>query len=179
MKWFSTLLILCFFSSFPMAQHIIKYDDVRSFGWDEKVKEVAIQASKDGQIQKAYFYATTNARPQPLIVSLHTWSGDYTQNDLLVKQCLLNNWNYIHPDFRGPNWTVPACGSPLVLSDIDDAIQYAIDHGKVDPAEIHVIGGSGGGYATLMMFLNTSDTFKRIFISLKVASPANGAIPTQ
>ncbi len=160
MKAFFVFLLLGFFTITAMAQHIIKYDDVRSFGWNKEVKVVEIRSSGDGSLQKAYFYASADGRRQPLTVSLHTWSGDYTQNDPLVKQCLLNDWNYIHPDFRGPNWTAPACGSPLVLSDIDDAIQYAIDHGNVNPDEIHVIGVSGGGYATLMAFLNTRHKVK-------------------
>ena len=155
MKLFFLIFIPLLFSFSCMGQAIIKYDDVRSFGWNKEVKEVSIPSSKDGRLQKAYFYASTAEREQPLIVSLHTWSGNYTQNDPLVRQCLLNNWNYIHPDFRGPNWTEQACGSPLVLSDIDDAIQYALEHGRVNPDEIHVIGVSGGGYATLMTFLNT------------------------
>ncbi len=138
-----------------MGQPVIKYDDIRSAGWNDEVKEVSIRSSVDEHEQMAYFYASTGKQKQPLIISLHTWSGDYTQNDPLVKQCLLNNWNYIHPDFRGPNWTVQACGSPRVLSDIDDAIQYAISHGNVNMEEIHVVGVSGGGYATLMTFLNT------------------------
>lgn len=160
MSVFYAVLFLSFFSFPVLGQHIIKYDDVRSFGWNDEVKEVSITSSGDGQRQKTYFYASSSRQKQPLIVSLHTWSGNYTQNDPLVKQCLLNNWNYIHPDFRGPNWTVPACGSSLVLSDIDDAIQYAIDHGNVNPDEIHVIGVSGGGYAALMTFLNTKHAVK-------------------
>ncbi|MFA5326348.1 MAG: hypothetical protein WC384_01025 [Prolixibacteraceae bacterium] len=51
----------------------------------------------------AVFYKTSQTAPQPLVVSLHTWSGDYTQEDPLAKEILLRDWNYIHPDFRGVN----------------------------------------------------------------------------
>jgi len=64
-------------------------------------------------------------------------------------------WNYIHPDFRGPNWTANACLSKKALADIDDAIQYAMDNGNVDVNNVFVVGVSGGGYATLGAFLKT------------------------
>jgi lysophospholipase L1-like esterase/pimeloyl-ACP methyl ester carboxylesterase len=90
-----------------------------------------------------------------LIVSLHTWSGDYTQKDPLVEQIMANDWNYIHPDFRGPNYTAEACGSPLVVSDIDDAIDFALQNANVNVGNIHVIGVSGGGYATLLAWMQS------------------------
>jgi hypothetical protein len=65
-------------------------------------------------------------------------------------------WNYIHPDFRGSNTHPEACGGEKVIPDIEDAIRYAREHGNVDPANIHVIGTSGGGYATLLMYMKTS-----------------------
>ena len=78
---------------------------------------------------------------------MHTWSGDYNQEDPLAKEVLLRDWNYIHPDFRGPNNNSNACGSSLVITDLEDAIQFAINHGIVDTANTHIIGVSGGGYA--------------------------------
>lgn len=96
----------------------------------------------------------------PLLVSLHTWSGDYTQADPLATLALEAGWNYIHPDFRGPNWTTEACLSTKALSDIDDAIQYAIENGSVDPARIFVVGVSGGGYATLGSYLRSRHTVR-------------------
>jgi len=43
----------------------------------------------------------------------------------------------------------------MVISDIDDAIAYAIDRAPIAPSEIHVIGASGGGHACLVMYLNS------------------------
>jgi len=93
-------------------------------------------------------------------VSLHTWSGDFTQNDPLARQCIADDYNYIHPDFRGSNRTPEACGSDLVISDIDDAIDYAINNAAVDTNSIHVIGVSGGGYATLLTYMKSKHNIR-------------------
>lgn len=132
-----------------------KWDDTQNEVWPYQFTEVEIPSSADGKIQKAYFYASTSNQPQPLIVSLHTWSGNYQQKDPLVKQILENNWNYIHPDFRGPNYTSEACGSSLVISDVDDAIDHALQNSNVDANNVHVIGVSGGGYATLLAYMQS------------------------
>src|SRR5690606_35910714 len=96
--------------------------------WTDAFKEVGIPSSVDGVLQKAYFHSARGADPRPLLISLHTWSGDYKQGDPLAEKAAEGNWNYIHPDFRGPNWTPDACMSPKALADIDDAIQYAIEN---------------------------------------------------
>ena len=128
--------------------------------WPPATQLVKIPSLADRSFQKAYFYTTQKNKPQPLIVSLHSWSGDYTQKDPLLPEVLLNDWNYIHPDFRGPNVRPEACGSELVIADIEQAIHYAIINGKVDTSEIHIIGSSGGGHATLMMYMNTDLNIK-------------------
>ena len=129
------------------------WDNTVSKNWPRDFITVQIKSTVDGKMQKAIFYKSRQKKPQPLILSLHTWSGDYLQEDPLVKEVILRDWNYIHPDFRGPNNTPEACGSPLVVTDIDDAIQFAIGNSNVDTNEVHVIGASGGGYATLLAFM--------------------------
>lgn len=131
------------------------WDDARRMTPIASIVAVEIPSSMDQTRQKALFRASTRTETCPLVVSLHTWSGDYRQHDPLAAQCLALNWNYIRPDFRGPNCTPEACGSPMVISDIDDAIAYAIDRAPVAPSEIHVIGASGGGHAALVMYLNS------------------------
>src|SRR5690606_2644791 len=64
--------------------------------------------------------------PRPLVVSLHTWSGDYRQKDTLIHFCIHRGFHYIHPNFRGPNQNPEAMGSDKVVSDIDDAIDYLL-----------------------------------------------------
>jgi pimeloyl-ACP methyl ester carboxylesterase len=99
-------------------------DDSRQTVPGDAPPEVEIPSSMDATKQKLLFRASTRTEASPLIVSLHTWSGNYRQHDPLAAQCLALDWNYIRPDFRGPNYTPKACGSPQVISDIDDAIAY-------------------------------------------------------
>ncbi|MCK5369122.1 MAG: peptidase, partial [Cyclobacteriaceae bacterium] len=82
--------------------------------------------------------------------------GDYTQEDPLVQQILERDWNYIHPDFRGMNNTPKSCGSKYVIDDIDQAISFALNNCNVDMQNIHVIGVSGGGMATLLSYMNSN-----------------------
>jgi pimeloyl-ACP methyl ester carboxylesterase len=140
---------------------IIQYDDTRKNDWGENFEVVAIPSSWDKSIQKAYFHPTSSAQPRPLIVSLHTWSGSYEQTDPLAEISQSLDLNYIHPDFRGPNWTIDACCSGLALNDIDDAIQYALDHSNVAEDHIYVIGVSGGGYATLSTFMKSRHPIRK------------------
>ena len=114
---------------------------------------VEIKSKTDNHIQPAIFYKSKTRRKKPLIVSLHSWSGDYTQKDPLALKIQELDWNYIHPDFRGRNNNPDACGSPLVISDIEDAIDYALKNANVNKKEIHIIGGSGGGHATLLCYM--------------------------
>jgi len=153
--------LLSLFNCPPLlAQENPQWDDTQKKAWSEVFQWVEIPSSLDDSLQKAYFYKTTHPAPQPLIISLHTWSGDYTQQDPLAAQVAAKNWNYIHPDFRGPNNTFKACGSAWVISDIEDAIAFAIQEGNVDTTEIHIIGVSGGGFATTLMYMQTQHTVK-------------------
>src|SRR5437899_10289025 len=123
--------------------------------WGDGFSIVRIHSASDGSLQPAYFFASQPGISKPLVVSLHTWSGDYTQNDPLAIMVKNEGWNYIHPNFRGPNRSKDACLSKKAVSDIEDSIQYAISKGSVDPGNIFVVGVSGGGYATLGMYLKT------------------------
>ena len=150
------LILLTFFilSMTASAQNNVIWDDTSSNNWNSKFEEVNIPSSKDGSLQKAFIYRSQKSISQPLIVSLHTWSGDYTQRDPLVDEIVARDWNYIHPDFRGPNRTFDSMGSQFVLSDIEDAIEFALKNTHADPNNVHIIGVSGGGFATLAAYMN-------------------------
>ena len=154
------LLLFALLINKPLGLAQPAWDDDKSKDWPEAISRIEIPSSLDGEIQPAYFYASKAEGKRPLIVSLHTWSGGYDQKDVLAKQCLEKDYNYIHPHFRGPNNTPKACGSPFVIADIDDAITYALENGHVDPHQIHVIGASGGGYATLLAYMKSGYDIK-------------------
>ncbi|MFC2115959.1 GDSL-type esterase/lipase family protein [Bacteroidota bacterium] len=137
------------------AQENLKWDDVRSKDWPEECTRIIINSSVDGKEQPAYLYKSESKEPRPLIVSLQTWSGGYDQKDTLSWQCIDKDYNYIHPHFRGTNNTYVACGSTLALSDIEDAIDYALENTRVDTSNIHICGVSGGGYSTLLTYMHT------------------------
>ena len=129
------------------------WDDTSSKVWDDSFTTVSIPSSVDGVEQKAVYFKSLSSSKQPLLVSLHTWSGTYEQKDPLSAYAVKHNWNYIHPDFRGPNRTTEACLSQKVIKDIDDSIKFAIDNGGVDSTNIFIAGASGGGYVTIGYFM--------------------------
>ncbi len=120
------------------------------------LKKDSIQSSLDKNIQVFYFDKSTKTKPQPLVVELHSWSNTAdSQKDILAEQAHTKNWNYILPNFRGVNNHLKACCSQYVIADIDEAIDWALKHMNVDKTNIYVIGNSGGGYATLAMYMKS------------------------
>ena len=117
---------------------------------------VKVRSTLDGTEQLCYFWAPERARTEavPLIVGLHTWSGDYRQ---LVHYRTVRNWAkragwaFVGPNFRGPNKTPKACGSDHAVQDIVDAVDYAKAKVKIDASRVYIVGGSGGGHMTLLM----------------------------
>ena len=158
---FDFILILLVFVQLNLySQQNVKWDDTKSKQWPDHCEKIGIISSVDGKEQPAWFYKSKSKKNRPLIISLHTWSGGYNQKDTLSWQCIDKDYNYIHPHFRGPNHTYDACGSAKVIADIEDAIDYAIDHANIDTNDMHIIGVSGGGYATLLMYMKTRHKIK-------------------
>ncbi|RRB02484.1 alpha/beta hydrolase family protein [Larkinella rosea] len=120
------------------------------------LKKDSIQSSLDGNTQVFYYDRSRIATPQPLVVELHSWSNSAdSQKDMLAVQANAKSWNYIFPNFRGVNNHPKACCSDFVISDIDEAIDWALKNLTVDPKRIYVVGTSGGGYATLAMYMKS------------------------
>ena len=121
--------------------------------YGSKAKEIKYQSSADHSEQPAMFYAPVSKEPIPLMVALHTWSGNYKQkyHKAIEQWCIKHGWAYIHPDFRGPNNRPEATGSELVVADIVSAIEYAKGASQIDGSAIYLIGTSGGGYTALVM----------------------------
>jgi len=128
--------------------------------WKDFVKD-SINSSLDNELQYFYYYKSNSSTPKPLVVSLHQWGANYEEyNNSLAPQTKARDWNYIHPDFRGANKHIKACGSQYVISDIDDAIDWALKNLRVDESQIYVVGASGGGYAALCSFIKSKHKIK-------------------
>lgn len=103
--------------------------------------------SKYGE-QKALGYQALKAG-KPLVVNLHTWDYDYKQQNPLGYYIDHKGWNYIQPDFQGKSDHPDACLSEKVITNIDEAIDWALENWKADPKRIYLVGFSGGGYTAL------------------------------
>jgi pimeloyl-ACP methyl ester carboxylesterase len=130
----------------------VSADEVK--GWPEQVKSVEYLASIDDSQQPMLVYGAKSKGKRPLLVGLHTWSGDYTQAGeevVYARWCIEKDWHFIHPHFRGPNSNPDACGSEKVVQDIIDAVEYMKRQHNLDTDRIYLVGGSGGGYVSLLM----------------------------
>ena len=88
----------------------------------------------------------------PLLVSLHTWSGNWQQrNPELEAAASEREWLVVQPNFHGPNRQPLACGSHEAQIQILEAVQWCCEHYPVDRRRIYLTGVSGGGHMTLLM----------------------------
>ncbi len=141
-------------------------------GWDEPAKlmlktltkdtaaskagvltEISYPCSSDNSMQKAMWYAPKAQKPVPLLVGLHTWSGNYKQGSgkAYYKEAKKRGWAFIFPNFRGPNKTPDAMCSDKAVQDIVDAVKYARQHANIAPDRIYLCGASGGGLMAMQM----------------------------
>jgi len=119
------------------------------------MERVTVISSADGSPQPALFYAPDDAQGLvPLLVVLHSWSADYRQAEprrAMLDEARARGWAMIHPHFRGPNVRPEACGSPLAIADVLDAVVYAAGRVPIDPSRVYLFGSSGGGHMALVM----------------------------
>lgn len=117
----------------------------------------------DQTMQPACFYKAAGDEPRPLVVALHTWSFGYDSDwtSYLIR-CKKLNWHLIYPHFRGPNWTPDALGSDLVVSDLKSCVDYVKSVCKVDTDRIYLVGGSGGGHASLLLAARASELWTAV-----------------
>src|SRR6266536_6414885 len=84
-----------------------------------QLKDVRYPSSADKTDQPALWYSPPGNDAVPLLVALHTWSGNYKQSDpASAAWCAAKGWAMIRPDFRGPNQRPEACGSELAVQDV-------------------------------------------------------------
>lgn len=116
------------------------------------MKQIQYLSSGDNTLQPALFQPALSSELRPLVVALHTWSGDLTQSCVKYSsRCCARDWHFVFPLFRGPNWNKEACGSDLVVADIVSVANYIASVANVDRQRIYLVGGSGGGHATLLV----------------------------
>jgi len=117
--------------------------------------KVLIASSLDGTQQPCYVALPEQhdpAKPAPLLVSLHSWSGDLEQRKPLLEQLAGNEgWICIYPNFRGRNDNPQACGSLAAQQDILDAVDWAKQTYKINSRRVYLTGASGGGHMTMLM----------------------------
>jgi prepilin-type processing-associated H-X9-DG protein len=119
-------------------------------------RKVSVPSTADATDQPCYVILPDSLDPQgqpvPLLVSLHSWSGDVEQrNATLERLAEQKGWIYLFPHFRGPNQHPDACGSLKAQQDILDAVHWAQKNYPIDPQRIYLTGASGGGHMTLLM----------------------------
>jgi poly(3-hydroxybutyrate) depolymerase len=121
-----------------------------------EVVTLSVASSIDQSDQPSYLVLPgdyhADQGPRPLIVSLHSWSGDFNQRNVAM-EALANErgWLMLFPNSRGPNNRPEACGSLLAQRDILDALEWTKDHYRVDRQRIYLTGNSGGGHMTMLM----------------------------
>ena len=119
----------------------------------------------DGERQPLLHWAPATAadKPTPMLVFLHSWSSDYTQdNSKWLKLCAERNWIWLHPNFRGVNQSPKACGSRYARQDVLDSIAFARSRWNVDPQRIYLAGVSGGGHMALLLAGHHPEEFSAV-----------------
>ena len=122
-------------------------------GWPAEVTKVEIPCS-DGAKQAAMWFLPKASGKKPLLVGLHTWSSTYASaggDAVYAKWCIAQGWVFVHPDFRGPNWTPAALGSDRAVQDVVEAVAWAKTQTEVDESRVYLIGVSGGGHMAMQM----------------------------
>jgi dienelactone hydrolase len=136
-------------------------------GYPPEVRVIRYPVAADHSEQPSLFWAPElpDGKRAPLLVALHTWSGDYLQAGGEAKYAewsLQNGWIFLHPNFRGPNRTPGALGSDLMVADIRAAVEWAKANAPVDETRIYAIGVSGGGHATQLLAGRTPEIWAGI-----------------
>ena len=108
-----TILTLCSIMAFAKSNPKVK-SALKE--WPQEIQTIQYPASIDKSQQPMLMYTAKCKEQRPLLVGLHTWSGGYNQvggEIVYARWCIEKDWHFIHPHFRGPNWTPDACGSAL------------------------------------------------------------------
>ncbi len=129
------------------------------------LQSAEVVSTLDAEKQPILYWVPENAKTEsvPLLVFLHSWSGDVRQdNRLWQAEAVRRGWAYLHPNFRGMNNTPKACGSKFARQDILDAVDFLVKSVKIDPQRIYLAGTSGGGHMAMLMAGNHPERFSAV-----------------
>ncbi len=119
--------------------------------------EILIRSTLDDTMQPSLFFRAKAKEKRPLLVGLHTWSHNRTnQIQYLLKFAEEQDFHLLLPEFRGPNLknnpcAKQACGSVYAKQDIKDAVDYIKATETVDENNVFLVGLSGGGHMAMLM----------------------------
>ena len=132
---------------------------------DLPVKEITYLCSYDNSQQPALILVAKSKESRPLFVTLHTWSSNYKQcRGSYSTRLAAHDVYMIAPNFRGQN-TVGnplSMGSDAAISDILDAVKYMQKNYNIDNDRIYLIGGSGGGFMSLLTSSRNRDIWAAV-----------------
>ncbi len=121
--------------------------------------------------------------PLPTIVMVHggpwvrgsTW-GDAGGDMAMARWLASRGYQVLLPSFRGSvgfgkQFTLASRGQMglAMQDDLDDALDALIQRGDADPKRLCIMGGSYGGYASLMAVARTPDRYRRAIASFPVS----------
>lgn len=134
-------------------------------------KKPVVILSRDGLELVSYLTLPPGAEPKglPLILVPHggPWTRDHADADPSVQLLADRGYAVLQVNFRGStgfgmkflNASTHELGLKM-QDDLIDGVKWAIEQGIADPKRIGVLGGSGGGYATLRALTETPDMFR-------------------
>lgn len=134
------------------------------------VEPVAIRA-RDGLMLQGYYTAARRegAAKPPLVVLVH--GGPHSRDDWEfnpeVQMLATRGYAVLQVNFRGStgfgrDFEVAGRGQwgRTMQDDVTDATRWAIQEGRADPARICIMGGSYGGYASLMGVIREPELYR-------------------
>ncbi len=145
MQWFPAAAVILWCGAAAMAQQ----------NPPPEGREIEVKSTLDGEVQKCILYIPSNydpAKPAPLLVTLHSWGGNYREKGALaIPEAERRGWIALMPDYRNGNNQPKACASPFAVQDVVDAIEHVGANYNLDRSRIYLIGASGGGHMALVL----------------------------
>ena len=137
--------------------------------------------ARDGVPIRAYVTVPQGEPPFPLIVLPHggPFVGEYIIWDEWAQMLANNGYMVVQPQYRGSfnyglefhlmSFKNGGQGGYQMQDDKDDAAQYLIERGLVDPDRVAMFGWSYGGYAALVAASRTPQIYQCVIAGAAVA----------